>query len=180
MWRKDLTAIVVAGLSLVTDVRAQAHTPAADGVRSDWQQVHALKTNTTVRIDLQDGSVVKGQMKTVTDNQVVVMASRLVIIDRPEIRRITTSLTKGGSYAKRGALIGLGWGAVIAATGWPQVGQVLVSNTGLGALIGFLVGQGHGSEKVIYETSSACQITRPAGTPSDPLLLPVGRGAMRP
>jgi transcriptional accessory protein Tex/SPT6 len=105
MWRKDLTAIVVAGLSLVTDVRAQAHTPAADGVRSDWQQVHALKTNTTVRIDLQDGSVVKGQMKTVTDNQVVVM---------------------------------------------------------------------------IYETSSACQITRPAGTPSDPLLLPVGRGAMRP
>src|SRR5215472_2963259 len=151
MWRKDLIAIVVAGLSLVTDVRAQAQTPASDGVRSDWQQVRALKTNTTVRIDLQDGSVVKGRMKTMTDKQVVVMASRLVIIDRPEIRRITINLTKGGSYAKGGALIGLGWALVTAALMEGLVVQQIATNTGLGALIGFLVGQGHGTEQVIYD-----------------------------
>jgi hypothetical protein len=152
MWRKALTAIVVAGLSLVTDVRAQGQTPSSDGLRSDWQQVLALKQNTTLRIDLQDGSAVKGRMRTITDKQVVVMASRLVIIDRPEIRRITINSTKGGRYAKRGALIGLGWGVVAAALG----GQVvpMVSSTGFGALIGFLVGQGHGSEQVIYDDSA--------------------------
>jgi hypothetical protein len=152
MWRKTLTAIVVAGLSLVTDVRAQAQTPSVDGLRSDWQQVLDLKTNTTARIDLQDGSVVKGRMNTITDKHVVVMASRVVIIDRPEIRRITITLTKGGSYAKGGALIGLGWGVVTAALS----GQVvqLASCTGFGALIGFLSGQGHSSEKVIYDVSA--------------------------
>jgi len=53
--------IVLTALSLVTDVRARAQTPAADGSRSDWQQVLALKQNATLRIDLQDGSAVKAE-----------------------------------------------------------------------------------------------------------------------
>jgi hypothetical protein len=74
MWRKDLTAIVVAGLvtngcatighdahQTIKVTSDHAQTPAVDGLRSNWQHVLDLKKGTPVLIDLRNGFVVQGR-----------------------------------------------------------------------------------------------------------------------
>ena len=128
----------------------------ADQLPIDWQPVADLRLNTAVRIDLMDGSTVKGLTIAADAGGLTIFAQhRRRTLDRNEIRRIVLNTNKARDYAVRGALIGGGLGALVAVlarsssagfTAWQVIG-----NGAAGAVIGLLAGRGHRAETTIYE-----------------------------
>lgn len=158
MCRTTTRLAIAVALLLVTSFHVQAQSVNAGGLQSDWQRVLRLKMNTRVRIDLRDGSVVTGRTNAIFATRLTISASgRYLFINRQDIHRVTMIRTNGGKYAKRGGVIGLVLGvlSVVPVSAAPViVVPAMVSDGGLGALIGACIGRGQPVETVIYEVPS--------------------------
>lgn len=136
-------------------VQTHAHPVADSGLLSDWQRVLQLKPSMRVRIDLQDGTAVTGRINATFATRLTISASdRYLFIDRGDVRRVTMIRSNGGKYAKRGGLIGVVLAVLSAVPVSAEpvfVVSQIVSDGGLGALIGACIGRGQLVETVIYE-----------------------------
>lgn len=77
--------------------------------KADWSNVKALAVGQEIRASMQDGKAYRGQVQSVTDDSLVmVAASSQETLDRAQVQKIST---KGESHRGRNTLIGLGIGA---------------------------------------------------------------------
>ena len=130
-----------------------------------WNAVLAVPAGSSLQVDLRTGDSIQGRFRSANDQTLILVydgGSRSV--PRVEIRRV---LLDRGNHAKKGALRGLGIGAVaglatsglqVATADYPVDGEGIVVGvmtslfgligTGIGALIGVI----SNDRTVIYET----------------------------
>jgi hypothetical protein len=119
--------------------------------KTNWANVRNLPIGGEIRVSLEDGKSLRGQLQNVTDESLVIIAaSSQQTLARPQIAKVAT---KGDSHRKRNAFLGfalgagagVGTGAALDAKCHPN--GCLISNslgkevlTPLGAVIGTIVG----------------------------------------
>ena len=137
----------------------------AESVDLLWNAVLAVPAGSSLQVDLRTGDSIQGRFRSANDQTLILVydgGSRSV--PRVEIRRV---LLDRGNHAKKGALRGLGIGAVtglatsglqVAKADYPVDGEgivvgVMTSLYGLiGTGIGALIGVYFDDRTVIYET----------------------------
>jgi hypothetical protein len=165
-----LTALI--GSSLVTgcaSFRAQIHFPPDPSTQSTdllWNAVLAIPVGSSLQVDFRTGeSSIEGQFRSANGQTLVLgQGSGNRSVPRTEIQRV---LLDRGAHTKKGALWGLGIGAItglatssllVANADYPVDGEgILVAVftamfAGIGAGIGALIGTLVPEWTVIYET----------------------------
>jgi hypothetical protein len=124
---------------------------AAFAQRANWANVKNLPVGEEIRTSLEGGKSFRGQLQSVTDESLVILAANLQqSLPRAQVLKVAT---KGESHRKRNALIGLGLGAGAglgigagADHSCAQNGCFIGNNLGkevftpLGALVGIIIG----------------------------------------
>jgi small nuclear ribonucleoprotein (snRNP)-like protein len=158
MNRKAAILSAVLAISLVLPTVVFAQQPAS----GDWSSVQALTPGEDLMIRLKDGKSIRGKLTSVTDSAVnITRKNRSETIAKDSIAEIYHSKRKAekGKYALIGAGIGAGVGLGIGLAKnsppvddgelYPKVGAIL--GAGIGAVGGFLFGQGKRKRVLIFQ-----------------------------
>ena len=148
-----------AGLRLQRQARFQ---PPTLNQRADplWEVVLAVPVRAPLLVELRTGDRIRGWFRSADQQTLVVVegSGQIRSVPRVEILRV---LLIRGSYAKRGALIGLGIGVGALATHLARLrypydegaAHLLVASMfgGIGTAVGALIGRAFPRGEVIYE-----------------------------
>jgi hypothetical protein len=134
-------------LLLLASLAASAQSPSP---KANWANLKSLTVGGEIRVSLQDGQSFRGQMQSVTDDSLVMIAaSSQQSLTRTQVAKVST---KGESHRRRNTLIGLGIGAGGGVAVGAGIDQGCKSNcwfgnnigkevfTPIGAIIGTIVG----------------------------------------
>ena len=124
-----------------------------------WEAVLAVPVRAPLHVELQNGDRVRGRFRSADEQTIAVVEGNGQIrsLPRAEIQRV---LLVRGSYAGRGALLGLGVGAGTLATlcgredcDFTALGVLLYGAIfgGIGTAAGALIGRAFPKREVIYE-----------------------------
>ena len=115
--------------------------------KNNWANLKTVPIGGEIRVDIQDGKSFRGQLQSVTDDSLVIVAANTQqSLPRAQVLKLAV---KGESHRRRNTLIGLGVGAGAGLTsgaiadhtagfGSWNIGKEVL--TPLGALVGTVIG----------------------------------------
>jgi len=157
--RRLVSGFVITSLLASSTLTYAQSSPAPQG---SWAAVQAIKPNSEVMVVLKNGTGSEGKLRSVSNTAIVIVDGKASTeIQRENILAISTSRKSVKKSTLIGAAVGAGAGGALGTVICGSGGLVCTSRSqgaangalifaSLGALVGFLVGEGKTKQVVIY------------------------------
>ena len=139
----------------------------SEPARTDWTAIGSLKPDVPLRVDLKDGTTLKGRFDSLAGEKLRLRKDKALLdVERTDVSKLYRSQGSIGRSVAFGTLIGAGSGAVVGLaaasgsdSGWfpnPSKGEAsaagAIAGGVIGAGVGLIIGALRKKNVVVYET----------------------------